>query len=522
MNSLEISSIIRESLQNNEKYSQILENQKQIEQVFMSDLQTIEKISLDEDFWNNENNNKNIFQPVKTKNILESIDEEDEDFVHSLFNQKTTRTVEMANNFLKNLALPLDDFPEKEEISRFSNRISFRSSKFNRMSFDFSKNKSVNKSLNVERLSRLSVMACELDNSQYFNFEKKEVLLTKENDFVEKDIMLNFFDVKSIDLFTSMSFVNLCAPLNKLHEVTQRIDVFTVISDVSLNILVYVESEEIFIEKFVKEIEFLKGKLLNYLELIKTSELYLKENIDVQKNYQQILFKKNPWILNMKRMASNLLNLSSMITRISPIQISSPFIQNKIISSNNFFMVLEDYKNIRTYFYQKALDTIQNFFGVQYNNQISMEEIRKILQMKIYKVSSLFKSSELSRSFSQTIQVIDEMIDFRKMLVPLWFEELENIVILIDAYVIKYKNSFNIYQNYTLLVNEVFYFRRFQIKSLRIKIENFHEKFKIIYKNYTQNSAKATMLIENKEILLDLAASISLTMASVAPPLGEK
>lgn len=109
----------------------------------------------------------------KTKNILQRLKKEDEEFTNSISNQMATKTVQLAKNFLKNLALPLDDLKdgEKDETSRFSNQISFRSSKFNRMSHEFPREKfSIhNKSVNIERLTRLSVMASELENSNYFN-----------------------------------------------------------------------------------------------------------------------------------------------------------------------------------------------------------------------------------------------------------------------------------------------------------------------------------------------------------------
>ena len=507
INSLELSSFLQDQQQNNKKSLENFENLRKVEKVFLNDLETIEKISMDEEFWNEFNLEFSKYEkdPIKIKvnKILESIQEED-DIGNSADYKKTTQTVQLANNFLKNLALPLDEFQDNPEISRFSNRVSFRSSKFNRMSFEYSKSNVNNKSINVERLSRLSVMVSELENSQYFNYEKKEIKLNKNNDFVEKSVMLNLFQNKNVEMFNSMHFPTICYPLKKLPELKDKIDVLILISEVSLNILLYIEAENPIIETFVQEIEFLKGKVLNYLELIKSSETYLNENINTQNNYQQILFKKNLWIINLKKMASNLLNMHSLITRICHMQNQNEIIQSKISNLNNFFNILEDYQNLMKFFKEKALDTIQNYFGVIYKDVNSREFIKKNIEAKLNKTSNLFKTKDLITSFLSLLQPLNELIEFRSCLVPLFYEEVENIIIVIKAYTSKYKKNFNIFQNYTILVNEIFNFRRNQIKSLKLKVENFQEKLIIFYKNYSENTAKTASLNDINTIYFDL------------------
>ena len=414
----------------------------------------------------------------------------------------------MAHNFLKNLALPLEEFKEKEkdENSRLSNRISFRSSKFNRMSHEFTREKipnNHNKSENVERLSRLSVMASELESSNYFNFELKEVMITKENDFVEKNVLtLNLFDLTTIDKFRSMNFAKRLAPLQKLKTLSSKVEILRLISEMSFDILSYIEDEDILLEQFLNEIEFLKGKLVNYLELIKMSENYLKDNIDTQINYQQVLFKKNVWIINLKKMASNLLNINSLISRILRIQDHQEKTSIKLDNVNNFFSIFEDYKNLRQIFHTQALETFLNFFTINYEKKESAEKVRKILEVKL-RNAGLYNLTKLLENFKNLLLPLDEVNNIRSMILPLFFEEIGNIVLLIEAYTYKYKKIFNIYQEFTLLVDEIFCFRKTHIKMLVIKLENFHEKNKVIYKNYTYQKAKEITMNDFDEIMSD-------------------
>ena len=517
MTTLDFSSVLGESLLNMSRSSLAIEDLKQIQKVFINDLQTIERISIDEEYWGPQNieiKYSDFEQPLireKTKNILAAIEEEDEEFTNSISNQMATKTVQLAKNFLKNLALPLDDLKEgeKDETSRFSNQISFRSSKFNRMSHEFPREKfSIqNKSVNIERLSRLSVMASELENSNYFNLEKREVMMTNEKDFVEKNVMYaNLLDLKSFVKFKSMNLSKKLIPLEELQFLTSKTDILTLMVDVSLDILGYIEDENILLEPLMNEVEFLKNKLLNYLELIKMSENYLKENIDTQTNYQQILYKKNPWIINLKKMASNLLNINNLISRILPIQNYQEINNNPIDASSNFFSIFEDYKNSRQVFYNLAFHTITEYFGIKYENKLSAEKVTQIVSIKLKK-ANLFHLREITENFTQLKIVLEEAVRLRAMILPLFFEEMENIVILINSYTVKYKNCFNIYQNFTLMANEVFCFRKNKILPIIIKLENFQEKFGIIFKNYTSEKAREILLRDYEEIKLEFKNS---------------
>lgn len=498
MNSLDLSSFLRESITEFNHSSFMSENNKIKEKYFSDDLSLIEKISIKEEILPKFDA---FLLKVKRNNILESIDEEDDKFGNSLTNQKTLKTVELAHTFLNNLALPLDDFQEnRAELSSLlnSNKVSFRSSKYNRLS-NVTKinNKTIN--YNDERLSRLSVMACELENSQYFNFNRKEITMSKNNDFIDSPLG-NLFDLNVIIQFKMMRFSDIFAQLkfSKNHYQIQNL-----IVNVCFNILNYIQTEDILFEKLIAEIEFIKKKLINYLELIKSNDLYLNENLDLHTNYQQVLFKKSLWILALKKMASNLANLYSIVSRINSMKSHSEFYMNKTIKLNNFWTLIDDYKTLRQIYYDKALDTIENVYKVTYNGKSNNDKVREEVQANIYKNDqNLFITKKLEDSFLELIKFIDNLRDLRKNIIPLFFEELDNTVILIEAYCKKYRKKFNIFQNYTTLISEIFHFRNIEIKTLKLKTDNFQEKAVITYRDLTQNTAKAQMMKNHKANLL--------------------
>lgn len=485
MSELELPSVIKESL-----YLGNYESEETLERILLEDLQMIDKISIK---GKNINEGNVLFQPeimikLKPKNILDSIEEEDSDSFNNIssYQQKLSKTVELAQLFSDRLALPIEDINELDKVNY---------QKPKKLSIRHQNSKILN--MSIDRLSRLSEVSKQIENSLYFKDHDEK---SNSNEYLNKSEISSIFDFESFKIFDKMQLMSKYQ-IEMFKNTEKKEEILSMIVNLSFKIVEFVHKENDLFVKFYDELQYNRNKINLFLRDIKLAEDYLEKNIDKHSNFSQVLFKSNLWMINLKKMSHNIFNLFSLSSRISAIQKVNSKISNKIRTEKNFGFIMEEYKNKREIFYNVAINSIQRSFNVDISKileQISIlkEETGKIIS-NISKKFSLwinkqkYKIVELSEKY-------DEVLLYRSNILPSFSDEIENLLIIIFAYIKKYKKCFNVYQDYTQMVNEIFNFRKNHLKSLKTKINIAFDKIKT-YSLISEDE----FAIENKKIIKD-------------------
>lgn len=489
------------------------ENDKTFEKLLLEDLKNVERISVDDNYFNKEENffksEKNVRFSARKDNILDSIQEEENESINiSLKQEKTLKTVEMAQNFLINLALPLEDFQDLKdrETLNYSKKNSHPLKTIGQGSNNKKNNNnvSIHNNISFERLSRLSALANNIENSLYFkNHENENTPIEFENIVNEKekfneDLSFDFMDIKK---FQNMQLLlHGYEQISNLKSNFDKKELLSIILEVTINIIQYSLDEDKIIEKFIKVIEFFKKKTILILEKIKSSNNYLESNIEKHSNFNQVLSKKNLWIFHLKKMSQEIFNLYSLTNKISGFLKKLDGVLPSFFSEKNFITICDEYRNIRNFFYSNAIMTLNNFFKVEYTEKIhDLNILKKIAQEKISKISDLFiLPKNLISSYQLEIEKYKESRKYRPNILLSFREELENFLTIIFGYIKKYRKIFNVFQEYTSIANEMFYFRMNHINTVKIKIENERDKIMMLFDELPSSLALNNQILEKK------------------------
>lgn len=487
------------------------ENDKTFEKLLLEDLKNVDRISIDQNFFDKDDNffrsEKKIIVPKIKINILDSIQEEENESLNiSLKQGKTLKTVEMAQNFLINLALPLAEFQEREPLNFLKNN-SHPIKNYGHGSNIKSHNKdnqTNHHNASFERLSRLSALANYIEDSLYFNNnENKNAPLESENIGNEKEKLDNNCP---LDLIEIKKFQNMHLLLHGYEQISNlksnfdKKELLTIILEVTIKIIEYSFEEDKIMEKFFNAIEFFKKKVILILEKIKSTNNYLDSSIDKHSNFSQVLSKNNLWIFNLKKMSQEIFNLYSLTNKISELHKKLNGLTPFFFSEKNFISICEEYKNIRNIFFSNALMTLKNFFKVDYDEKNhDFDLLKKIVQEKIKKISDLFiVPKNLFTSYELDVEKYKESRKYRPNILLSFREELENFLTIIFGYIKKYRKIFNVFQEYTSITNELFYFRMNHINTLKIKIENEKDKIIMSFNELPSSLPSNDRLFENK------------------------
>lgn len=490
MSELELPSVIKESL-----YLENYESEETLERILLEDLQMIDKISIK---GNNLNEGNILFQPeimikLKQKNILDSIEEEDSETFNNIssYQQKLSKTVELAQLFSDRLALPIEEINELDKVNN---------QKPKKLSIKHQNSKILN--MSIDRLSRLSEASKQIENSLYFKDHDEK---SNSNEYLNKSQISSIFDFESFKIFDKMQLMSKYQ-IQLFKSTEKKEEILSMIVNLSIKIVEFVQKEDAIFEKFYEELQYNRNKINLFLRDIKLAEDYLEKNIDNHSNFSQVLFKSNLWMINLKKMTHNIFNLFTISNRISAIQKVNSKISNKIRTEKNFGFIVEEYKNKREIFYNVAINSIERSFNVDISKVLEQigilkEETGKIIS-NISKKFSLwinkqkYKIVELSEKY-------DEFLLYRSNILPSFSDEIENLLIIIFAYIKKYKKCFNVYQDYTQMVNEIFNFRKNHLKSLKTKINIAFDKIKTYSLESFSKISEEEFAIENKKIIKD-------------------